>query len=133
MDPRNQHRSCQGCIRNAQRIAVLENRISYLEQNMSTGGYQSYHRGRSKSRRRGSKHRSKPRDKSKAKDDTSTDTSTADLSKDVSKLKITKLPDYVPKSKSVKSNLNPSADEFSPGPSGSQGNIGADGGASGYQ
>jgi len=51
MNPRNKSKTCPGCIQNTQRIAVLENRVAYLEQHMVTKTSSPVRKGRSRSRK----------------------------------------------------------------------------------
>jgi len=135
MNPTNKPRkSCAGCAQVTQRIMVLENRVSYLEQNMMARSSTPIRRGRSRSRK--SRQRAKKDDSNSNQKKSSTPSNAKQLPSQMAKLKVSTLPEYIPpQQQTFHSELNPVAQSFSPGcyyypPSGQ---IGPEGGAAGYQ
>lgn len=126
-------KTCPGCIHNTQRIMVLENRVSYIEQNMMGRSSTPLPRGRSRSKKRS---RSRPKKVSEG-GDAQPPKTVGDIQKQLGGLRITTLPEYIPPQQvsSANSSLDPIAPSFHPRTyyPPSYGPVGPDGGSSGYQ
>nr|AOC55082.1 ORFX [Berant virus] len=131
--PKNYY--CSGCYDNLQKIKILENRITFLEQNM-TPKIHTTRRSRSRSKRKFRSQTPVPPQVDKAPQSAPNKTKKETLksvTRKMEQLHVSKLPEYIPPSRSShNTQLNPSAPAYYPSSSQSGYSYDPTGGTSGY-